>query len=178
MEPSIEDFTRLFDSSYRTIERYIRQRVNDRELAEDLVGETFARALEKHLTGTSIGIRWLLRTARNLIGNEYQRRATRQRWMQQVVMEELSEVATWDGDLGDVELRQAMTRLPTDDALALHLIYWEGLSTAEVAAYMGCTTGALWTRLSRARALLRAQLSSSEVPQPTNRPAEEGAGDE
>ncbi|RQP09130.1 MAG: hypothetical protein EAS51_12490 [Microbacteriaceae bacterium] len=134
MEPDIQLFTSLYERSYRTIERYICQRVDNRELAEDLTAEAFARALEKHLSGTTITIRWLLRTARNLIGNEHQRRATQQAWMRQQVMEELQEVATWDGDLEDVELRLAMTRLPAQDAPAIHLTYWEGLSIAEVAA--------------------------------------------
>ena len=46
MEPDPEDFTTLYKRSYRTILRYIYQRVNDHALAEDLTAETYARALE------------------------------------------------------------------------------------------------------------------------------------
>ena len=87
MEPDPEDFTTLYKRSYRTILRYIYQRVNDHALAEDLTAETYARALEKQKNGVTITVGWLIRAARNLIGNEYQRRDRAQARMQRIVIE-------------------------------------------------------------------------------------------
>ena len=67
MEPDPEDFTTLYKRSYRTILRYIYQRVNDHALAEDLTAETYARALEKQKNGVTITVGWLIRAARNLL---------------------------------------------------------------------------------------------------------------
>ena len=57
-----------------------------------------------------------------------------------------------------MKLRAAMTRLRSADALVLQLTYWHDLSAREVAQFMDCSTAAVWVRLTRARAALRALL--------------------
>ncbi len=37
----------------------------------------------------------------------------------------------------------------------LQLTYWDGLTARESAQFMGCSTAAVWVRLTRARAALR-----------------------
>lgn len=155
MEPDAEDFTALYTRNYRTIFRYILQRVNDHASAEDLTAETFARALEKQQAGVTITVGWLILTARNLIGNEYQRRDRAQARLQRLVIEELTTAAARDDDEDDLEVRAAMARLRPADALVLQLTYWDGLSASEAATYLGCSTGAVWVRLTRARATMR-----------------------
>ena len=173
MEPDIEDFTALYTRSYRTIFRYALQRVNDHALAEDLTAETFARALEKQQAGVTITVGWLIRTAHNLIGNEYQRRDRAQARLQRLAIEELTAAAARD-DEDDVEVRAAMARLRPADALVLQLTYWEGLSASEAATYLGCSTGAVWVRLTRARATMRFLLTERASARVSPRLAEGG----
>ena len=157
MEPDPEDFTTLYKRSYRTILRYIYQRVNDHALAEDLTAETYARALEKQKNGVTITVGWLIRAARNLIGNEYQRRDRAQARMQRIVIEELTAAARNENE-DDLEVRAAMARLRPADALVLQLTYWDGLSASEAATFLDCSTGAVLVRLTRARAKIRSML--------------------
>ncbi|WP_198008478.1 RNA polymerase sigma factor [Leucobacter salsicius] len=162
MEHSDAVFEELFRERYRTILRYIYQRVSDRELAEDLTSEVFYRAYEKHQAGVKIGIPWLITTSRNLVGNVYQKRVTEKAHIQRVLHEELVNAGAWESDLEDFELRMVLTTLKQKDALALQLTYWDGLSAPEAARVMECTVPAFWARLSRARRALRAALKDQE----------------
>lgn len=164
-----EEFERLFRQRYRALYRFVRQRVDDPELTEDLVAEAFARAWAKHQEGSAITMGWLVATAKNLIGNHYQRRRTeRDRWSY-LLAEELAEEARRgaasgagsDSDDDAAEVREAMTRLRPTDALALQLTYWDGLAAREAAAVMECTTPAFWARLTRARRALRLILADA-----------------
>lgn len=158
MEVPVDDFERFFRERYRTLVRFIYQRVSDRELAEDLAAEAFTRALSKHDAGVTITMRWLIATARNLIGNEYQRRESDRERVRRVFVEDV--VAAGDeGAFVAVEVRHAMTKLRPLDALALQLTYWDGLPAADAAAVMECTRGAFWARLTRARAALKRALA-------------------
>lgn len=159
MESDAEDFTNLYNRSYRVIARYILARVDDRALAEDLTAETFARGLEKQRGGLEITVGWLIRTARNLVGNEYQRRDRDRARLERMAVEELAGTTTQDDLDADIDVRAAMARLRPADALVLQLTYWDGLSAAEAAAFLGCSTGALWVRLTRARASMRLMLT-------------------
>lgn len=158
MEPPFEDFEAFFRARYRTIMRFILHRVDDRELAEDLGAEAFARAWEKHQDGTVITMRWMVATARNLIGNEYQRRVSERERIRRVLIEEVLDAGD-EGGYDAVEVRYAVTQLPPLDALAIQLTYWDGLPAADAAEVMGCSKGALWVRLTRARATLRTLLT-------------------
>lgn len=49
------------------------------------------------------------------------------------------------------ELDEALRRLPEKDRLVIHLFYYEGCTTKEIAGFTGWSEGAVRTRLSRAR---------------------------
>lgn len=162
VEPEAEEFTRLYERSYRPLEKYIRQRVSDSELSHDLAAETFARALEKQRDGTAITFGWLIVTARNLIGNEYQRRERERSRIERIAIEQLTAGQGQDDAEGG-EVRAAMSQLRPTDALVLQLTYWDGLTAAEAAAVVGCSTAALWVRLTRARSAMRKLLAEQSV---------------
>lgn len=169
-----EEFVRLFQQRYRTLYRFIRQRVDDAELTEDIAAETFTRAWEKRQGGLVITTAWLVNTAKNLIGNYYQRRLTERNRMPYLIAEELAEAAEQGTGEESMEVRFAMTRLRAADALALQLTYWDGLSASEAAAVMECSTTAFWARLTRARRALKKLLADQEcVP---SQPAAQGKG--
>lgn len=160
---SDEEFAILFRTRFRSVARYVRTKVDDAALAEDLAIEAFTLAWEKHRAGTVITVGWLLTTARNLVGNEYQRRDRTQHLLERVATEELTN-ASYRTDEDSEELRLAMSRLRPLDALVLRLTYWDGFSAAEVAQFLDCTTAAVWMRLTRARAALRGLLEPRDEP--------------
>lgn len=156
VESKAEDFALFHQHSRWMLERYIFLRVSDRELAEDLASEAFAIAWERMNLGETITVRWLLTTARNLIGNEYQRRKRERVRVQRAAMEDAARVETWGVQIDHIGLRMAMAQLRAEDALVLQLVYWHGLSASEAAVFFECSVGALWVRLTRARSTLRA----------------------
>lgn len=156
-------FTGLYADRARSIERYILSRINDVDLAQDLTAETFAIAWQKYSTGTRITGGWLFQTARNLTGNEYQRRSRVKERTRQLVAEELTRARNPMSELATVELQDAIAELRPAYALALELTYWCGLPAAEAAEVLGCTTSSYWQRLARARAALRAELSDPAI---------------
>lgn len=61
---------------------------------------------------------------------------------------------------GEVE---EILALPPKDRAAIHLFYYEGYSTAEIAHITGEAEGTIRSRLSRARGKLRALMNEKEV---------------
>ena len=56
-----------------------------------------------------------------------------------------------------------MQALPPRDRAAVHLFYYEGCSTAEIAGILGEREGTVRSRLSRARKKLRALLQDDTL---------------
>jgi RNA polymerase sigma-70 factor, ECF subfamily len=138
--------------------------------AEDLVQETYARALRGaagYTTGTNLKA-WLFRILRNAYIDVYRRRrndptvggldtvepavhATDERWLHgDIELDRLRNLVAED-------IERAMLSL-SEEARTVILLDLEGLTEAEVAAVLGCAVGTVKSRLSRARAVLRQKL--------------------
>lgn len=139
----------LYDRYVDRVYAYIRRRVSDPHLAEDLTGEVFLRAIRRldrfDWRGVDIGA-WLLTIARNLVTDHF--KSARARFEQAV--EEAPEWTTEDGpEQAALErdaaraLERAMARLSPDHREVLELRFIHGLSVAETASIMGRTEGAI-----------------------------------
>ncbi len=150
---------------------YLSRLTADRARAEDLAQEAFLRlfrAADRYQEqGNFAG--YLYRTATNLLRSE-ERRSRRWRWISSC----LPVLATWapDGDRSDSrsdqalfsqelrgQLRLAISRLPLAWRTALVLHDVEGRPLKEVAELLDSREGTIKSRLFRARARLRAELS-------------------
>lgn len=139
--------------------------------AEDLVQETFSRALRgaaQFTPGTNLKA-WLFRILRNTFISQYRRQRNDPtvggldtvgpvghslsdigRLRDEIELDRLRKVVAED-------LERVLMTL-SDDARTVILLDLEGLTEAETALVMGCAVGTVKSRLSRARAALRSLL--------------------
>ena len=135
--------------------------------ANELAQETFVRLYQtRGRFRPAASVRpfstWLFGIAANLA-------RTHLRWRSrhpEFPMDEAPETGSGDNPSSDAELREraeavrrAVAALPHDLREALVLSEYEGLSQAEIASVAGCSAKAVERRLSRARELLRKDLS-------------------
>ncbi len=143
---------------------------NDAE-AEDLVQETYARALKaasQFTPGTNLKA-WLFRILRNTFISMYRRQRHNPTVGSLDTVDPVMEPADQSNWLrGDMELdrlrnvvaediEQALMSL-SEEARAVILLDLEGQTETEVAEILGCAVGTVKSRLARARGALRQQL--------------------
>lgn len=146
---------RLAEKFAPSVYRLAYARTGNRAEAEDVMQETFLRLLSAGpaLRDDEHAKAWLLRVAAQRATDLFRR--TRRR--KEVPLSAAEGI--WDGsepEMGDA-LREVL-ELPANYRIPIHLFYYEGMSVAQIAAVAGCSEGAVKTRLSRGRALLRQKL--------------------
>ena len=150
-------FEELYAAHSHRILGFFLRRVEPSEDAADLVTEVFTIAWRRIAAvpeGEAAKL-WLYGVARKVLANHLRGSVRRHR-----LAERLREhLATARGDDGGSHVRQALSRLPQKDREILSLSAWEGLSAPEIAQLLGLEPEAVRSRLSRARAKLRDELS-------------------
>ncbi|HET8535646.1 MAG TPA: RNA polymerase sigma factor [Solirubrobacteraceae bacterium] len=164
-------FRDIFERHHVEIRRYLRHRVADPAVAEDLAAETFARAFAgRHgFADRGHGVRpWLFQIATNLLRDELRARARRRTLTDRLRGERPPAVHLAAG--ADPELAAALATLRRDELDVLLLFAWADLSYEEIAAALHVPVGTVRSRLSRARGRLRAQLDPAPSPVPSAQP--------
>jgi RNA polymerase sigma-70 factor (ECF subfamily) len=159
-------FALLFDRHFYRVHRYLRRLLGD-ELAAELAAETFLQAFRarRRFAGGEASVRaWLFGIATNLVRMNHRTEERRLRAYARVAAG-LSpyEPAIAVEDRLDAEalgpaLALALTCLSPALREVLVLHAWAELSNEEIAEALGCSKGAVRTRLSRARSRLAAGL--------------------
>jgi DNA-directed RNA polymerase specialized sigma24 family protein len=157
-EDDVAAFRDIFERHHVEIRRYLRHRIADPNVAEDLAAETFARAFAARHTFADRGHGarpWLFQIATNLLRDELRARARRHTLGQRLRGERPPPVILPGG--ADPALASALATLRRDELDVLLLFAWAELSYEEIAATLGAPVGTVRSRLSRARARLRAE---------------------
>lgn len=160
-------FNHIFRLHRDDVFRYARRLTDSPTDADDITASTFLELWHRRdavrLVNGSVKP-WLLVTAANIARNL--RRSTR-RW--RAVLQQLPRdhddpdpaaiaAAHLDAQHGRSPLAAALRRLPAIDTGLLTLTVFEGYTVADAAQILGITDATARSRLSRARARLRAQL--------------------
>jgi RNA polymerase sigma-70 factor (ECF subfamily) len=160
------------------LRRYARALIRDETQAEDLVHDALVRAYERRSTFRSgANLRnWLLSILHNTFIDGYRRRqAELRREADAAGLADLTFPAEQESRLHLQQVSRAFVALPEEQRAALHLVAIEGLAYQEAANALNIPIGTLMSRLSRARAALRASEENKRsakpvFPAPADRP--------
>jgi len=145
------DVGALFEQYYEPLVRMLYRRTGDRDRAEDLAQETFARAVEAPPYNPRP---WLFAVALNLVREEGRRSVRRGRHLELIRGESPTGAPAPDEeyirDEDRSRVRRALAGLSDRDREAL-LLKAEGFNYDEIAATLGMARGAIGTTLVRAR---------------------------
>jgi RNA polymerase sigma-70 factor, ECF subfamily len=155
----------LYDRHQERIFRYVRSRVYDHQLAQDLTGEIFTRMVTNLNQYENSGYpftAWLYRIARNLIIDHHRQKDR----VMNVSIEEVYHVSTTDYEpavavekrLNVERLHLALEKIDETQREVIRLRFLAGLSLQEVADTLGKTVGAIKTQQYRGLLALRVAL--------------------
>jgi RNA polymerase sigma-70 factor (ECF subfamily) len=152
----VSGFRQDVQATIPALRRYARALTRDAEAADDLVQDTLLRALRsEHLFHGGEIRSWLYTILTNLNRNRL-RSLSRRPSITSIDDNDVLDAPGSDGGARDIE--RALASLVDDQRVALLLVVLEGLSYREVAEVQGVPIGTIMSRLSRARAQIKAYL--------------------
>lgn len=149
-------FRRLYETHYEALLAYAARRSPDLSEAHDVVADTFLvlwRRLDEAPVDEEVPL-WLYGVIRRVLSNRDRSRQRRERLAARFaqIARELPETEELvESRLDARQLLEALLLLTEDDREVLLLAAWERLSTAQLAATLGCSQNAASLRLHRAR---------------------------
>jgi RNA polymerase sigma factor (sigma-70 family) len=152
----------IYRETVHPLYRYMAGRSGgNRELTEDIVQETYLRALDSwsRKTVPDSPLAWLKRVARNIL-IDYLRKKRRDSQADAEIKRDAGEQVSVD-PLKSLETFWAISSLGRKKAEILEAYYYDGMSTREIAGGMGISERAVEGHLRRARLSLRSLLPQS-----------------
>lgn len=181
------DFAAIFDRHFDAVHAYLQRRIG-RDLADELAAETFLVAFDaraRYDLSCPDARPWLFGIATNLL-HRHRRQELRQlrayaRSAVDPILDAFDGVeARVDASSMRHELVDALADVPAEELDALLLFAWADLSYTEIGRALEIPTGTVRSRLSRARARIRAALGAAptevEVAHVQTRPITDEGG--
>jgi RNA polymerase sigma-70 factor (ECF subfamily) len=155
----MQRFEQIYAEHHEAVRAYVRRRAPE-AVVDDVVADTFLVCLRKIHRVPAEPLPWLYAVARRTLANERRRRA--RTTPGHVVL------AGDPTPVGDGALATAFNALTERDREVLRLVAWEGLTLADAARVLGCSTVACRVRYHRAKSRLAVRLdaAASFRPQP------------
>lgn len=156
------DLMSIYRETVYPLYRYVSRRTGgQRELAEDILQETYIRAFEHWRKKTVRNpLAWLKTVARNLLVSHYRR--VQPRSLDQIKLDPVTEKPDLDTPHTAAWVQWGLTRLKTKQARILEMFYFDEKTVAGISADLKISERAVEGRLRRARAALRSQLKASQ----------------
>ncbi len=149
-------FRQEIEAAIPALRRYARALTREHEAADDLVQDTLVRALRsEHLFHGGDVRSWLYTILTNLNRNRL-RSLARRPVVTPIEDDDAPDAA--GPEAGGRDIERALALLVEEQRAALLLVVLEGLSYREVAEIQGVPIGTVMSRLSRARAQIKAYL--------------------
>ena len=158
-------FERFYRQYVEAVQRFVARRVDDPYLAADLTADVFVAVIESagsYRRSRGEPVAWLFGIARNVVADEYRRKAkelaaaVRIRGRELVDQDDLAALhERIDGEAAARELYRGLALLPAGERAVLELVALDGLSVSEAGKALGIGSVAARVRLHRARRRLQ-----------------------
>lgn len=151
-----DELCRYIKLYHQTVYRAVFSYLHNASEAEDIVQETFVKLFNtnKRFESDEHCKAWLIRVAINLSKNLLKS-------FRYAHTEELDEAIPIE-NTAERELADALSALPPKYRAVIHLYYFEGYSSKEIAEILGLSVTAITSRLARAREKLKALLTAED----------------
>lgn len=167
-----EAFEELYGRYYNRIFAFAYRRLRTRELAEDVTADVFMKALDALPRFTWQGVSvsaWLYRIANNRITDHFRRKGLSGKGV--LAIDEVKTLVDERplpedrilASLRRAEVEEAIGKLSDQDQLVITLIFYEELTSSEVAEVMRISTNLVYVRLHRALKRMRRVLGRDGV---------------
>ncbi len=147
----------LYEYHYKKLVAYGTRMSGSRELAEDLVQETFVKALINTSTVMDLSPSkqraWLFRTFKNLFFDRCRRAVLECEYVQNWQPESAE-----DPGIQEIENTMLLQSIHPQDRAIFQLRYFDGYSAEEIAQMMNLPPGTIRSKLFRCRKLLKQNL--------------------
>lgn len=147
----------LYEAHYKELIAYGSRMSGSKELAEDLVQETFVRALMNAATIEDLSPTkqraWLYRTFKNLFFDRYRRAVLENEYQQSWQPEYID-----DPGMQEVENAMLLQSIQPQDRAIFQLRYFDGYSAEEISRMLELPPGTIRSKLSRCRKYLKQSL--------------------
>lgn len=149
-----KEIAEIYDRQVDTVYRICFSYMKNTEDTEDMVQETFLRLLSSSVDFASQEHEraWLIVTASNLCKD------TLKKWWRKTENIEDPSLGLNQPPYEIDEVLDVILRLPQNQKCVVYMYYYEGYSTADIAAYLRCPQVTVRSRLSRARKTLKTML--------------------
>lgn len=148
----MEDLTRLVEDQQGPLFAFLYRMCGDPSVAEELMQETFVRALRAAATYRAKAkvSTWLFSIAANLVRDRWRRQSRQTPTLpledaRTVVVRTAEEAAL--ERISYAQVRQALLQLPIEQRAALVLRYYHDLSYDEIAGALACPIGTVRSRI-------------------------------
>jgi RNA polymerase sigma factor (sigma-70 family) len=158
------DFTQFYQRSRDECLRAVLVSVGDRDIAQDIVDEAFARAWASWRTVSRhpAPAAWVVRTALNVNISRWRRHHREVPVPDPAVVADLPATSGASHSSGDPRIKAAVMRLPTRQRQVIALRLFLDLDTGRTAEVLGIAPGTVKEHLGRALASLREEFMPSK----------------
>ena len=158
-----QEWLKIYRETVHPLYRYMAKRTGGiRELTEDIVQESYLRALDtwNRKTVPETPVAWLKRVARNIL-IDYLRQI---KWNEKEKLERHPETANQGSEdpLKSLEMFFAISSLSRKKAKIIEAFYYDGMNTREIAEAMAISERAVEGQLRRARQSLKLLLPENK----------------
>jgi RNA polymerase sigma-70 factor (ECF subfamily) len=139
-----------FEMLYRTYNReifnYALKVLGNRDLAEDVLEETFIKLFQSNLRESGKLKNWLYRVATNL-SYKCMRRRRRELTGSEAYLERAPGERHDERILARIHIQRKLMKIPEKQRMVIVLKFYQGLKYSEIADVLGCPLGTVKTRM-------------------------------